>query len=311
MDVSIIIVNYHSEDLISQCIKTVKDKTNDLKYEIIIVDNGSDSTGKALLDSLRNKETKVINAKDNLGFGKANNLGAEYAKGKYLFLLNPDTELMNDAIHTLFSYMETNQDTIGVCGGNLYGPNGEPTPSFCRDFDTLEKEKDSSKWSSIIMKKVKDMQNHNKHLGTDEFNYTEEPQEVAYIFGADMFMRKELFVTVGGFDRNFFMYAEEAELQKRISDLGYKIMCIPQARIIHLEGATSKSSPRQFSMRMKGKMTYFDKCFPPDGAALFYKYRRKRYKRLLEWQKLRGRKPSTTSIEILDQVYREYCRERG
>lgn len=314
MDVSVIVVNYHSEDLIKECVKSVSEKTNGISFEIIVVDNESDEQGKVALKSLPGDCIKTIDARMNLGFGKANNLGAEYACGKYLFLLNPDTVLMNNAIKILYDFMEMNKN-VGVCGGNLFSPDGNPTPSFCKEFDTLETEIKKSKWIGIISQKVNDVIGGKIHSNMNTFNYTDAPMEVAYIFGADMMIKKELFDSVGGFDRDFFMYAEEAELQNRISRLGYHIVCVPQAKIIHLEGATSAEnngrSTKQFAMRMKGKLTYFDKCFPPDGADKFYKYRRLKLSRLLQWQKIRGRKPSSETIDILDRIYAEYCSERG
>lgn len=313
MDVSIIIVNYHSAGLVIDCINSIREKTENNTYEVIVVDNAS---GDGSVELLRQTfpEITVIASDVNLGFGKANNLGAKQAKGKFLFLLNPDTILVNDAIGILYRYLEANPGT-GVAGGNLYTPEMTPAPSFCRHFDDLQREKRSASWGNLIGGKIRDK----LHLGSDgkrmeEFNHTEEPEKVAYIFGADMMLSRALFEEVKGFDPDFFMYAEEEELTWRITERGFDVVCVPQAKIIHLEGATVKQqnefSPRQFKMRMNGALTYYKKRFGQSGAAEFYRLRSLRYDRLMKIAKLQGKYRPDMVVAVqgacLDEVYRDF-----
>ena len=313
MDVSIIIVNYHSAGMVIDCINSIRAKTEKNTYEIIVVDNAS---GDGSVELLRETfpEVTVIASDINLGFGKANNLGAEQAKGKYLFLLNPDTLLVNDAIGMLHEYLEENPN-VGVAGGNLYSPDMMPTPSFCRHFDDLEREKRNASWGILLGGKVRDK----LCLGASgkpmkEFNYTQTPEKVAYIFGADMMLPRALFERVKGFDPDFFMYAEEEELTWRITRLGYDVVCVPQAKIIHLEGATVKQqhefSSRQFKMRMNGTLTYYKKRFGQAGAAEFYRLRGLRYDRLIKIAKLQRKfRPDMVAAvqrACLDEVYRDF-----
>lgn len=315
MDVSVIIVNYYSEQLIGSCVRSIHEKTSGIHYEIILVNNGCGKESLEKLNSLKSDNVRIIDSEVNLGFGKANNLGASYAKGKYLFLLNPDTELLNNAVKILYDHMEAHPDT-GVAGGNLYTQDGRANPSFCMNFDTLENEKRESSWGTIILSKIYGKTNR-KSLEI-HFNDSGSPMEVAYIFGADMFMKKELFDSLCGFDPDFFMYAEEEELTRRIHDRGYRIISVPDAKIMHMEGGTTTAKPgfssRQFAMRMNGKMTYYDKCCPPNGAEKFYQYRLRKYQRLSAWQKLKGKNYKNSdafrSMEILKQVWQEYCEER-
>ncbi len=116
-----------------------------------------------------------------------------------------------------------------------------------------------------------------------DFNDTNQKIEVAYIFGADMMVKKKLFEQLGGFDEDFFMYAEEEELSWRIKKRGEKIYNIPQAKIIHLEGATLRNSMilmKKFTFRINGTMTYFWKRYGREGIYQFYKFRALRYQRL-------------------------------
>lgn len=99
MDVSIIIVNYNTYDLTLDCINSIKEKTNNIKYEIIVVDNNSPNR---IIENLKLENVRLVLNSKNGGFGYANNIGNKYAKGKYLFFLNSDTILMNNAIFELF-----------------------------------------------------------------------------------------------------------------------------------------------------------------------------------------------------------------
>ena len=318
IDVSIIIVNYHSAGMVIDCINSIHEKTENLTYEIIVVDNAS---GDGSLDILRQafgSEIKLLASPENLGFGKANNLGAAEANGKYLFLLNPDTILINNAVKTLFDYLENHPD-VGVAGGNLYTPDMSPAPSFCRAFDDLDTEKKRASWQYLIGNKVHDKltARNSKVYPISEFNHSDSPEKVAYIFGADMMTPKALFDQVGGFDPDFFMYAEEEELTWRITQQGFGVMCIPQAKIIHLEGATVKNqdefSPRQFKMRMNGTLTYYIKRFGDRGATEFYKLRSLRYERLMKIAKLQHKLTSNFTPAVqkncLDEVYRQFSDE--
>lgn len=97
---------------------------------------------------------KFVVSDTNLGFGKANNLGFQYATGKYLFLLNSDTLLINNAIKIMFDYLEKNND-VGIVGGNLYSVEYTPNPPYCMYFDSIELKKKKSTWKSIFFQTLK------------------------------------------------------------------------------------------------------------------------------------------------------------
>lgn len=126
MNVSVIIVNYNTEELTLNCIKSIIDKTHKVSYEIIVVDNASPTRPQRLSQQ---KNILYIQSETNLGFGKANNLGATRSSGEILFFLNPDTLLINDAISILYEYLHNHPET-GICGGNLFSIDMEPAHSF-------------------------------------------------------------------------------------------------------------------------------------------------------------------------------------
>lgn len=220
--VSIIIVNYNTEILLKDCLSSVIDKTTDIKYEIIVVDNDSRKGSlDSLIDLFPDVRFKLLSK--NLGFGMANNIAAELAQGKYLFFLNPDTILVNNAIKLFFDYMEVNPD-VAICGGNLLKEDLTPASSFYNiDFMLFE--------YKIIF-------NIKRLVG---FNYTDQIKNIRVIVGADFFIRKDIFVQLKGFDPMFFMYFEEVELCDRVRSLNKKIVSIPQAQIIHLQGQSAEN----------------------------------------------------------------------
>ena len=312
-DVSIIIVNYKVAPLIVDCVNSIEEKTKRVSYEIIVVDNNSQDNSVSILKENLDERILLIESDMNLGFGKANNLGVQYAKGNYLFFLNPDTILMNDAASILYDYLVTH-DKAGVVGGNLYDKTGMNTvPSFGKEFNSIASEKKNSSCIGLLRKKL-----FRKRIieQRNDFDLGNKPVTVSYVFGADMMMPKAVFNQVQGFDKDFFMYAEEAELQWRISQLGYEIVICPEAKIIHLEGGSTREqsifNEKQFCMRMNGAMLFFDKVYGKGSAKEFCKYRKRRYQRQLYMAKLKSNQMTVNQlkcmIQLVDSVYFEYTK---
>ncbi len=262
MDVSIIIINYNTLELTKNTINSVIEKTQGIKYEIILVDNASaDGSIEYFEEKYRNKIIFLKN-RENLGFGRANNKGIEIAKGKYVFLLNSDTLLINNAIKILFEYMELNPK-VGVCGGNLYDGELNPTHSYLKKIPSIKTE--INYFFNILGKIVKKISKKR-----DDFNYSESAREVGYITGADMMIRKSILEKIGIFDEIFFMYSEEAELTYRIKQAGYKIISVPKAKIVHLEGKSTKFKEKKFKMCLESKYKYFYKIYGIKSCKNFY-----------------------------------------
>lgn len=301
MDVSIIIINYQTPDLVIECIRSIKEKTQGIDYELIVVDNGSKDDSLKKINDAVGADIHLIVSKQNLGFGKANNLGAKYAQGKYIFLLNSDTILMNNAILELIHYLENHPDT-GIVGGNLYSVDGKENSSYSLSFDDINSIRRASRrivvgWelcSAWLLRKMISPEKMRARAYRKNFNHTGKPIEVGYIFGTDMMLSRSLFEEVNGFDPEFFMYAEEEELSWRITQKGLKIVSVPDAKIIHLDGGTFKRddsfNSRQYGMRQTGTMVYYKKRFGNEGVNQFYIYKKMRLKRQIFMGKLLRRK---------------------
>ena len=267
MDVSVIYVNYNTKDLLLNSISSVFEKTEGVSYEIIVVDNASSDGSVQLLSDKYGDKITILEAGGNLGFGRANNLGIGRVRGKYIFLLNPDTLLINNAIKILFDFLEQNPKT-GIAGGNLYYSNGRPAHSFARK---LRKKKESAVINILLTVKYRLMRRR------PDFNYKDKNIKVGYVTGADMMIRKVALLDSGLFDPDFFMYAEDIELSVRLTEKGWASYSVPAARITHIESASTYIpgvfNERRAALIANANFLYYEKVFGPGAAKHYYKER--------------------------------------
>lgn len=227
MDVSIVIVNYNTCELTQKCIASIYEHTKVNSFEIILVDNHSSDQSVEVL-SKEFPQVKIIVNKENVGFGRGNNIGNEVATGKYLFFINSDAYLISDAIQVFFEYMNsTANSNVGVVGAELLSGQDFDTVSYGNLPTVFE-------YVSYLGFKFLYPDYFHRKLASGIINSDSEIKEVGYVNGADMFFRKELFDRLGGFDEDFFLYFEETELSYRVRKLGYVSMVIPAVKIIHL-----------------------------------------------------------------------------
>lgn len=263
MDVSIVIVNYNTKDLLKNCLNSIISHTKDCSYEIIVVDNDSHDLSLTMLED-DFPTVIVIKSKDNLGFGRANNVGVGHAKGKYLFFLNSDTILLNDAVSLFFSFAEQYNKKFGALGCILEGPNGRTCHSYGKLITpATELRQAFSRYFRFLKQKWIIMP---ERVNT--------AMEVGYVTGADMFVPRNIFELTGGFDPDYFMYCEEVDWQKRMKDLNLPRVIIPGPRIIHLEGGSDENKRKGWSASrirniQESRNLYYDKHFNPIILPLF------------------------------------------
>jgi GT2 family glycosyltransferase len=248
IEVSIIMVNYNTRQLTKNSIDSIFEKTNDLSFEVILVDNSSsDGSVELFKDDSR---VTFVESGANIGFGGGNNLGAQYANGRFLLFLNPDTLLKNNAIKILADFLKTTPQA-GICGGNLYDGNGCPTHSYYILLPSIFWEF-FGRFRKIPLSLI--------YGKSQEFNYSKFIRQVGMITGADLMIRKDIFEKIGGFDSDFFAYSEDTELNYKVKKVGYKIYNVPQAEIIHLEGQSfSKNKKKKNENRLNGRKLYYKK----------------------------------------------------
>lgn len=229
--ISIIIINYNTAQLTLKCIDSIIKNVHSVDYEIIVVDNASIDNSIELIKEAC-PSIMLIESSTNVGFGKANNLGAKHANGQFLFLLNPDTEIINDPFQDIFSFLISHSDEqIGVIGTFLVDEKGNYSKSGGKFYSAK------------------------KYLKLGFYSYFNIPSKpevddkldvvsIDYVIGADMFIRKDLYDMMNGFDEKIFMYFEDVELCKRIFDAGYISYLLKAGKIIHL---SKSSGPSQFA----------------------------------------------------------------
>lgn len=253
MDVSVIIVNYNTHVLLKNIVESLYEKTINISFELIIVDNNSTIRPSDYLTSY-DKGIVYIDLDENIGFGRANNEGIKIAKGRNILFLNPDTILLNNAVKELCDFLDKNRD-VGACGGNLYDEFLLPTISYEMNFPSIFYE------CNLITGKMLEKMRYGKNR---IHNLSGEPISVAYISGADLMVKRTVLDKVGGFNPLFFMYYEETELCWRISKEGYKIKSIPSAQIQHLEGKSfseEKINKVRLDMMYSGRNIFYNLCY--------------------------------------------------
>lgn len=247
MDISVIIVNYNTKQLTKDCIDSVFSQTKGVDFEIILVDNNSSDGSIEYFQS--DERIIFIESGANLGFGKANNLGYKHATGKYIFLLNSDTILKNNALKIFFDYAEKMDENISCLGTVMIGKDGEVMPSYGK-FPLLK---------GIF---IQLLNQYTSRLGWDisGFNYGIEeglPKIVDYITGADLFIRRNVVEKLGLFNPAFFMYYEETEMQYRYKQNGFVSCIIKEPQIVHLHGINKKKpTMRGMYISTEGCFTY-------------------------------------------------------
>lgn len=246
MDVSIIIVNYKTPQLVIDCIESIRQFTTGLEYEIICVDNGSEMEDIQAIKS-KCKDIVFIENKKNLGFGKANNIGVDVAKGKYLFFLNSDTILENNAILDFFRFSE-DSNGCGAVGCWLVDGDGEPTLSGAHFANP-------SNVNEEYVVRLRNLFSKNKKQPAKYLLHSDDDiTEVDVVIGADLFCKADDFKRVGGFDEDFFMYHEEMHLCWKLKQSGLTNYLIKSPKIIHLCGKSSGKHNIDKSIMLDGNM---------------------------------------------------------
>jgi GT2 family glycosyltransferase len=267
VSLSIIIVNFNTKDLLRECLSSVEKADKEgLSIEIIVVDNAS---GDGSVDMVKKEfpSTKVIQNKDNIGFGKANNIGIKQATGRYILLLNSDTEINSDCLVTTVQFMEKNKN-VGVSTCKLLLPNGNIDPACHRGFPTP--------WAALtyfsglerVFPKIKIFSGyHLWHKGISTIHEIDSPS------GAFFLVRKEVIEEVGAFDEDFFMYGEDLDLAYRIKSAGFTIVYNPTVITLHKKKQSGREN-ENILLRRKTQQYFYE------TMKLFY---RKHYEKQYPW----------------------------
>ena len=246
---SIVILSWNVRELLRKCLASLP--WTDPQVEVIVVDAGS-ADGSAEVARQEFPGARLIAQPDNLGYTRGNNLGLRAAKGHYLLILNPDTEVVGEALTRMLAYMDSHSQT-GLLGPQLVSPDGS-VQSTRRRFPTLLTASFESTWLQPLAPRSL----LNRYYALDLSD--EAISEVDWVMGAALLVRREAYEQVGGFDEGFFMYSEEVDWCRRMKAAGWQVVYFPPARIIHHAGRSSEQVPAATHIRFNAsKVRYFRK----------------------------------------------------
>lgn len=259
LELSIIIVSFNTAGLLRKCLnkayKSLSFGKIEKESEVIVVDNASTDGSIGMIEKNFPKVVLIKNSQ-NLGFAKANNLGIKKSSGKYILLLNSDTEVKTDALLQLLDAIKAD-DNIGVVGGKLLNPDGSIQPS-AGFFPNLIK---VFYWMFFIddiplLTKVL------KPFHTEDKSFYEKTQQVDWVTGAFFVVSRKATQSAGLLDENIFMYGEEMEWCYCIKKAGYKVIYTPEAKIVHLKGASTKDKEGGILEEFGGVIYFYKKHKP-------------------------------------------------
>jgi N-acetylglucosaminyl-diphospho-decaprenol L-rhamnosyltransferase len=248
-DISIIILSWNVRDLLRACLRSLP--LNDPKLEVIVVDSGS-ADGSAELVRDEFPTVQLVASRENLGYSRGNNLGLARARGRYLFVLNPDTVVLPGSLEAMCAYMDANPH-VGVLGPQLLWPDRSVQPTR-RRFPTLATAFFESTWLQPLAP---------RRL-LDRYYAADLPADAAHavdwMVGAALFVRRAAYVQVGGLDEGFFMYSEELDWLRRMQTAGWQSVYFPAAQVVHYEARSSTQVPAATHIRFNtSKVRYFRK----------------------------------------------------
>ena len=260
MTLSIIIVNYKTPKLTSECVASVHRVLAHapFSYEVVVVDNHSNDGCFSSLATLNDKKTIVIETDRNGGFGYGNNRGVELSHGEYLFFLNSDTILYNNTIIKMLEAM-MNDSQIGIMGCFMHDGNMIPLVSAHRFENT------KTLFLQTVIKPILPKFIKNKRGNQFTASSSKSIKEYDWVTGAAMLMPRIVFDAVGGWNEDYFLYMEDEEFCYRIHKLGYKVTLFPEFGLQHFVSMSGGSAFSTFE-RYKSKLKYFDEMDPKHSA---------------------------------------------
>lgn len=261
LDLSIIILNYRTKNLVKECVKSIWRASPKLSYEIIIVDNASND-GIAEMVGEYFPDIRFFESPENVGFAGGNNIGLREARGRYRMILNPDIVVLPGALEKMVAVMDASPD-IGLLGPKLLGPDKSLQYS-CYRFPTLV---------TPLLRRTPLGATHRGAKIVGDYLMADwdhgASRDVDWLLGAALMVRAEALARVGLFDDQFFLYFEDTDWARRFWKTGYRVVYFPEAELIH------------FHRRESAEGSFLESVLRPTTRAhvrsavkYFWKYRR-------------------------------------
>jgi len=249
MDVSIVIVNWNTKELLRDCLKSVFEQAGDVDCEVIVIDNASTDGSVEMLKTDVGNVILIENA-ENRGFAAANNQAMAVAKGRYVLLLNSDTVVLEDCLANIVSFADANPQTA-VVGCRVLNHDRTLQPT-CFMFPSVLNMLLSSTYLYKLFPK-------SRFFGREHMIWWDasDVREVDVVRGCFMLVRREAIEQVGVMDEQFFMYGEETDWCYRFKKNGWKVTFTPTGQIIHLGGASSRQDESRMRLQLSASILLF------------------------------------------------------
>ncbi len=253
---SIVIVNWNSGDQLRNCVESIAQYESSTLIQTVVVDNGSTDGSDVSIEGAPN--VSLIRMGENLGFGKACNIGARKVNSKYLLFLNPDAVLYADTLSKSLSYMKISEkDKVGICGVQLIDEYDQVSRHCARYPSSLGFVAHAIGLDRIFPRLG--------HVMAD-WDHAES-REVDHVIGAYFLVRRELFDALHGFDERFFVYLEDLDFSYRAHKAGWRSMYLSDTRAFHLGGGTSNQvKAHRLFYSLRSRLVYSFKHFSSKGA---------------------------------------------
>lgn len=255
VDLSIIIVSWNVADLLAACLKSIIETTGDrLNLEIVVVDSASTDNTVSLIRE-HYPQVKFLPQVQNLGFTRCNNIGLAAASGRCLMLLNPDTEIIGDALVTMVQFLDANPD-VGIIGPHTLNPDGTTQPTRRRFPTPLILFFESTWLQPYAPKSVLD--SYYIADGSSDRDII----EIDWAQGSALMARRAVYEQIGGLDESYVMYSEEVDWCKRAKNAGWRVFYVGTAEIIHYGGkSTEQVIARSHILFQQSKLRYTRKYY--------------------------------------------------
>lgn len=258
-DLSVVIVNWNTRDLLAQCLQSVYETAGGMNLEVWVVDNAS-TDGSVEMTRRQFPRVQLIENGENVGFARANNQAMAVSQGRYALLLNSDAVVRPGALQSLCRFMDQNPEA-GILGPKLLNPDGSFQASYM-DFPTLLDE-------VLLLTKLFHLF-HPPCFPSHSPAQSQEISEADWVPGACLMIRQATLKQVGGLDEEFFMYSEEVDWCWRVKQAGWKVFYTPEAEVLHLGGQSIGRVPLHKRARVYGgKVLLFRKHRGRGYATLF------------------------------------------
>lgn len=258
LDLSIVVVNWNTKDLLIQCLQSIYETVSNLDFEVIVVDNASTDGSQAAIRE-QFPLIRLIENQKNEGFARANNQAMAASQGRYMLLFNSDAIATPGAIQSLVSLAEA-ESRAGIVGAQLLNLDGSFQASHTT-FPTI--------WQEFLVLTGLGRLLKGRWYPSRGPEENKGPQVVGYVEGACLLVRRQAFEEVGGLDEGYFMYAEETDWCYTMKQAGWQVWYQPAAKIIHLGGGSSKHRrPQREADLYRSRVRFFRKYHGNRAAQL-------------------------------------------